>query len=68
VIATLKLPDWSRAADLSGWLDALRAWGYEPRVRQLSTGGREVCVVATARPASRVMPASRRRATRRPEA
>ncbi len=68
VIATLKLPDWSRAADLSGWLDAFRAWGYEPRVRQLSTGGREVCVVATARPASRVMPASRRRATRRPEA
>lgn len=75
VIATLKLPDWSRAADLPGWLDAFRAWGYEPRVRQLSTGGREVCVVATTRPAGRVTPAtgrvtpaSRRRATRRPEA
>jgi hypothetical protein len=68
VIATLKLPDWSRAADLPGWLDAFQAWGYEPRVRQLSTGGREVCVVATTRASGRVTPLSRRRATRRPEA
>ena len=68
VIATLKLPDWSRAADLPGWLDAFRAWGYVPRVRQLSTGGREVCVVATARPAGRVTPPNRHRATRRPGA
>jgi 23S rRNA (cytidine2498-2'-O)-methyltransferase len=65
VIATLKLPDWSRAADLPGWLDAFRGWGYAPRVRQLSTGGREVCVVATVRPAGRVTPSNRRRATRR---
>ena len=68
VIATLKLPDWSRVADLPGWLDAFQAWGYEPRVRQLSTGGREVCVVATTRASGRVTPLSRRRATRRPEA
>jgi len=46
IIATLKLPDWSRAAELPGWLDQFRAWGFEPRARQLSTGGREVCVVA----------------------
>jgi len=44
VIATLKLPEWSRAAELPGWLDRFRSWGYEPRARQLSTGGREVCV------------------------
>jgi hypothetical protein len=25
---------------------AFRQWGYEPRARQLSTGGREVCVAA----------------------
>jgi len=68
VIATLKLPDWSRAADLPRWLDAFRAWGYEPRVRQLSTGGREVCVVAMARATGRVTPQNRRRATRRPGA
>jgi 23S rRNA (cytidine2498-2'-O)-methyltransferase len=46
IIATLKIPDWSRAAELSGWLDTIRSWGFEPRARQLSTSGREVCVVA----------------------
>jgi 23S rRNA (cytidine2498-2'-O)-methyltransferase len=47
IIATLKIPDWSRAAELPDWLDAFRGWGYPPRARQLSSGGREVCVVAT---------------------
>ena len=46
IIATLKLPDWSRAAELADWLDRFRAWNFTPRARQLSTGGREVCVVA----------------------
>jgi 23S rRNA (cytidine2498-2'-O)-methyltransferase len=46
IIATLKLPEWSRAAALPEWLDAFRAWGFRPQARQLSTGGREVCVVA----------------------
>ncbi len=46
IIATLKLPDWSRAAELPGWLDQFREWGFAPRARQVSTGGREVCVVA----------------------
>ncbi len=46
VIATLKLPDWSRAAEVPAWLQAFRSWGYAPRARQLSTGGREICVVA----------------------
>ena len=46
IIATLKLPNWSRAADLPGWLERFVAWGYVPRARQLSTAGREVCVVA----------------------
>jgi 23S rRNA (cytidine2498-2'-O)-methyltransferase len=48
VIATLKLPEWSRAAALPEWLEAFRAWGFRPRARQLSTGGRELCVVARA--------------------
>jgi 23S rRNA (cytidine2498-2'-O)-methyltransferase len=46
IIATLKLPDWSRAKELPGWLDQFRAWGFSPRARQVSTGGREICVVA----------------------
>lgn len=49
LIATLKLPDWSRADDLDDWLERMVRWGYEPRARQLSTGGREVCVVALRR-------------------
>ena len=56
IIATLKLPEWGRAAGLDGWLATIRGWGYAPRVRQLASGGREVCVVALRRP--------RRRATR----
>jgi 23S rRNA (cytidine2498-2'-O)-methyltransferase len=59
VIATLKLPDWSRAAELGGWLDAFRGWGFEPRARQLSTAGREVFVAALRGGVSR-------RSTRRP--
>jgi 23S rRNA (cytidine2498-2'-O)-methyltransferase len=46
IVATLKLPDWSRAAELPGWLETFRGCGFEPRARQLSTGGREICVVA----------------------
>ena len=46
IVATLKLPDWSRAAELPGWLAAFAGWGYRPAARQLSTAGREVCVVA----------------------
>lgn len=46
IVATLKLSDWSRAAALPEWLGRFRSWGYEPRCRQLATGGREVCVVA----------------------
>jgi len=66
VIATLKLPEWSRGSELPGWLDAFRAWGYEPRARQLSTGGRELCVVALS--AARRRPSPVRRATRSPGA
>ncbi|MFM7137232.1 MAG: hypothetical protein ACKO1M_09220, partial [Planctomycetota bacterium] len=65
IVATLKIPDWSRTAELAAWLAAFRDWGFEPRARQLSSGGREVCVVArpgkaVARPAGE--PLTRRRA------
>jgi 23S rRNA (cytidine2498-2'-O)-methyltransferase len=52
VIATLKLPTWSRAEALPAWLDAFTAWGYVPRARQLATGGRELCVAAVAHAAA----------------
>jgi len=64
IIATLKLPEWSRAAGLDGWLETFRGWGFTPWARQLSTGGREVCVVAL-RPAGRQRLTRRRRPARR---
>jgi 23S rRNA (cytidine2498-2'-O)-methyltransferase len=57
IIATLKLPDWSRAAELPEWLERFRGWGFRTEARQLSTGGREVCVVALR---AKVMTAVRR--------
>ena len=62
IIATLKLPEWSRAKALPEWLALFRRWGYAPQARQLSTGGREVCVMAL----RRASPRRPRRATRRP--
>ena len=62
IVATLKIPTWSRAAELAGWLAAFRDWGFAPRVRQLASAGREVCVVATRSPAPvRPRPARPRR-------
>jgi len=66
VIATLKLPEWSRGAELAGWLDRFRGWGYEPRARQLSTGGRELCVCAIDRRGGVTQARRGRRATRFP--
>ena len=63
IVATLKIPDWSRAEELPAWLDAFRSWGFLPRARQLSSAGREVCVVAT-----RAGNLTARRARRRPVA
>ncbi len=62
IVATLKLPAWSRAEALPAWLTTFREWGYVPQVRQLSTGGREICCLAL-RSGREV---SRPHATRRP--
>lgn len=57
VVATLKLPQYARAGEVAGWLESLRTWRYRPILaRQLSTGGREVCVVAVRGRASTVGP------------
>ena len=75
IVATLKIPDWSRTAELPAWLAAFRDWGFAPRARQLSSGGREICVVARrvtrtpgARSATKARPASSRRPLRSPRA
>jgi 23S rRNA (cytidine2498-2'-O)-methyltransferase len=75
IVATLKIPDWSRAAELPAWLEAFRDWGFVPRARQLSSGGREICVVARraeravgTRAVARARPASGRRPLRSPRA
>jgi len=60
IIATLKLPNWSRASDLPGWLERFSDWGYATRARQLSTGGREICVLAERRAVRRRPDRSRR--------
>lgn len=56
IIATLKLPEWRRAAELDAWLATIRGWGFAPHVRQLASGGREVCVVALRTPRRRATP------------
>jgi len=67
IVATLKIPDWSRAGELPAWLAAFRDWGFEPRARQLSSSGREVCVVARrVKPAAVARRVARGRPTRRP--
>ena len=66
ILATLKLPTWSRAAELPGWLARVAAWGYAPRARQLSTAGREICVCAVRGGARRAGVSRRRPPARRP--
>ena len=66
IIATLKLPEWSRAAAVDDWLAAFRGWGFTPVARQLSTGGREICVVALRGGAGRRVTRTRRPSRRRP--
>jgi len=54
MVLTLKLPDWNAAERLDEWVERVRGWGYrDVRMRQLVTGGHEVCLVALRRKALR---------------
>lgn len=54
LVLTLKLADWSLAARLPEFAERVHGWGYrDVRVRQLATGGQEVCLVALRRRALR---------------
>jgi 23S rRNA (cytidine2498-2'-O)-methyltransferase len=50
LVLTLKLADWSLAEGLPEFVERVRRWGYrDVRVRQLASGGQEVCLVALRR-------------------
>jgi 23S rRNA (cytidine2498-2'-O)-methyltransferase len=54
LILTLKLADWSQAERLPDFASRVHGWGYrDVRMRQLATGGQEVCLVALRRKALR---------------
>jgi 23S rRNA (cytidine2498-2'-O)-methyltransferase len=50
LVLTLKLADWSLAEQLPELATRVRGWGFrDVRLRQLATGGQEVCLVALRR-------------------
>ncbi|MGD9636835.1 MAG: SAM-dependent methyltransferase [Pirellulales bacterium] len=54
MVLTLKLGDWEQAEQLAECAARVRGWGYrDVRMRQLSSGGQEVCLVALRRKALR---------------
>jgi 23S rRNA (cytidine2498-2'-O)-methyltransferase len=69
MILTLKLSDWREAQRLPELADRVHGWGFrDVRVRQLISGGQEVCLVALRRKALRRLgrqAKSQRRAGRR---
>jgi 23S rRNA (cytidine2498-2'-O)-methyltransferase len=65
LVLTLKLLEWSMAIELPGCAARVRTWGYrDVRLRQLSSGGREVCLVALRSRAQRRIQRGRRRQNR----
>ncbi|HEY4234916.1 MAG TPA: SAM-dependent methyltransferase [Lacipirellulaceae bacterium] len=50
LVLTLKLANWTEAERLPEFAARVRGWGYrDVRLRQLATGGQEVCLVALRR-------------------
>ena len=50
LVLTLKLADWSHADRLAEYAARVHGWGYrDVRMRQLASGGQEVCLVALRR-------------------
>jgi 23S rRNA (cytidine2498-2'-O)-methyltransferase len=50
LVLTLKFADWSQAERLPEFAARARGWGYrDVRLRQLASGGQEVCLVALRR-------------------
>ena len=50
MVLTLKLAEWSQADRLAEYAARVHGWGYrDVRMRQLASGGQEVCLVALRR-------------------
>ena len=56
IIATLKLSDLSHAEELDKWSSSCASWGYQTRVKQLSTGAQVCCGVSIRRRPASSMP------------
>jgi len=66
MVLTLKFSDWKMGARVPEFITRVHGWGYrDVRVRQLTTGGQEVCLVALRRKALRRVGAPKRRVRRR---
>jgi 23S rRNA (cytidine2498-2'-O)-methyltransferase len=51
MILTLKLPDWSLAAQVPGYIERVKSWGYNiVQARQLQHNRHEICVAALRKP------------------
>jgi 23S rRNA (cytidine2498-2'-O)-methyltransferase len=51
LLLTLKLPEWQLAAEVPGYLERIRSWGFNiVRARQLQYDRREICVAALQKP------------------
>jgi 23S rRNA (cytidine2498-2'-O)-methyltransferase len=62
LVLTLKLSDWDQAERLAEYAARVRGWGYrDVRMRQLASGGQEVCLVALRRKALRRLSRKRRK-------
>lgn len=66
LVLTLKLADWELAEQLGEYAARVRGWGYrDVRMRQLASGGQEVCLVALRRKALRRLSGKRQAGTRK---
>ena len=51
LLLTLKLPEWTLAAQVPEYIERIRGWGYNiVRARQLQHNRREFCVAALQKP------------------
>jgi 23S rRNA (cytidine2498-2'-O)-methyltransferase len=57
MILTLKLPDWSLATNVPGYIERVKSWGYNiVQARQLQHNRHEICVAALRKPFRRKFP------------
>jgi 23S rRNA (cytidine2498-2'-O)-methyltransferase len=67
MVLTLKLADWSQADRLAEYAARVHGWGYrDVRMRQLASGGQEVCLVALRRKELRRLNPKRKTGRKRP--